>query len=409
MKKGGISMRIIQGDRLITGDGKTVLPQGAVLVHQGRIAEVGEAPLLQAAHPEAQVVSYPGCTLLPGLVDAHVHMSSLYRRPEKEEMQANPALLMVMVYKHLQDALSVGITTLRGVGEAKGIGAAIRTGYQKGWIKGPRYYTCERSLTRTGGHGSTGEVAKMEVDGPWALRQAVRQTIQEGADWIKVMDSHRGPASEYTLKELRAVTGEAHRLGRKCCIHAGNPQSIRYAIEAGFDSLEHAPFLTGELAGRAVEKGIAWVPTAYVYTRAVEDARRSLSPHPTPHELQSLRFLEETVQGYQDNLLRAWQRGVLIAAGTDICFPEEFITPIQEEVHTLCQLGIPNLEAIACATGNGARLLEGEDEFGFLKAGLCADLLLVEGDPAEEITALSAVRGVYRAGELLYCPDHPKE
>ena len=132
MKKGGISMRIIQGDRLITGDGKTVLPQGAVLVHQGRIAEVGEAPLLQAAHPEAQVVSYPGCTLLPGLVDAHVHMSSLYRRPEKEEMQANPALLMVMVYKHLQDALSVGITTLRGVGEAKGIGAAIRTGYQKG-------------------------------------------------------------------------------------------------------------------------------------------------------------------------------------------------------------------------------------------------------------------------------------
>lgn len=402
-------MRIIQGERMVTGDGKTVLPGGAVLICQGRILEAGEGEALRAAHPEAKVEAYPGCTLLPGLVDAHVHISGLYRRPEKAEMQENPAFLMLMVYKHLQDALSAGITTLRGVGEAKGIGAAIRGGYRKGYIKGPRYLTCERSLTRTGGHGSTGEVAKIEVDGPWALRQAVRQNIKEGADWIKVMDSHRQSGSEYTLEELRAVTDEAHRLGRKCCIHAGTPQSIEYAVEAGFDSLEHAPFLTEELAEKAVEKGITWVPTAYVYTKAVEDARQNLSPNPTPAELQSLRFLEETVQGYRDNLLRSYRQGVPIAAGTDICFPEQFITPIWEEVRTFCELGIPNLEAIACATGGGARLLDGEEEFGLLKAGLCADLLLVEGDPVEEIAALSRVRAVYRAGELLYRPDNGKE
>lgn len=86
--------------------------------------------------------------------------------------------------------------------------------------------TCERSLTRTGGHGSTGEVAKIEVDGPWNLRQAVRSNVKEGADWIKVMDSHRGHFSEFTLEELCAVTDEAHRLGRKCAVHAGNEQSV---------------------------------------------------------------------------------------------------------------------------------------------------------------------------------------
>lgn len=158
-------MKIIKADRIITGDGKTVLENGAVALEGSRIAAVGELSGLTARWPNAPVETMDGCTLLPGLIDMHVHISGLYRRPEKQEMQENPAYLMLMVYKHLQDALGVGITTLRGVGGAKGIGAAVRGGYRKGFIKGPRYITCERSLTRTGGHGSTGEVAKiLEMD-----------------------------------------------------------------------------------------------------------------------------------------------------------------------------------------------------------------------------------------------------
>jgi imidazolonepropionase-like amidohydrolase len=326
----------------------------------------------------------------------------MYRRPDAAEMANNLGHITLMAYKHLQDALSAGITTLRGVGEPKGLGEAIRAGYHKGYIKGPRYYTCERSITITGGHGSTGEITKLEVDGPWNARQAVRQNIKEGADWIKVMDSHRSESSEFTLEELCAITDEAHRLGKKCCIHAGTVQSIEFALKAGFDSLEHAAFLTESLAEEAISKNTAWVPTVYVYQTAVEYMRK-VCANPTQRDLDDIKFLEETVEGYNQNLLRNYQKGVLIATGTDICFPEMFITPIQDEIEALCGLGLTNLQAIECATGNGAKLLGAEGCFGTIRNGLCADLLVVKGDPSADISALRDVCEVYVNGELLYC------
>ena len=394
-------VKIIKADRIITGDGQNVLNHGAVALEGGIIRKMGELEHLKEAYPSAAVEIKDGCTLLPGLIDMHVHISGLYRRPDKAQMQENPAFLMLMVYKHLQDALSVGITTLRGVGEAKGIGAAVRGGYRNGYIKGPRYITCERSLTRTGGHGSTGEVAKIEVDGPWNMRHMVRSNIKEGADWIKVMDSHRGHTSEYTLEELCAVTDEAHRLGHKCCIHAGTEQSVEYAVEAGFDSIEHGAYLEEPLADKAIEKGLAWVPTIYVYENAV-DYMKKVTPNPTKADLVGIKFLEDTVEGYRRNFLRNYKKGILVAAGTDICFPEMFITPIQEEIKTMVRYGLTNLQAIQCATQNGAKILNMDDEIGLVKEDYCADLLIVEGNPAEDIHALDQVREVYRAGEMLF-------
>ena len=393
-------MKIIKADRIITGDGSTVVRDGAVLIDGDRIKKVGTLEELQRIAPDAETEICDGCTLLPGLIDMHVHISGLYQRPEKAEMQANPAYLMLMVYKHLQDALSVGITTLRGVGEAKGIGEAVRKGYHKGYIKGPRYVTCERSLTRTGGHGSTGEVAKIEVDGPWNLRQAVRNNIKEGADWIKVMDSHRGHLSEYTLEELCAVTDEAHRNRKKCAIHAGTEESVAFAVEAGFDTIEHGCYLDEELCARAIEKGLAWVPTVFVYMNSADYMRR-ITPNPTKAELSGIRFLEDTVDAYHKNFLRNYKAGILMATGTDICFPEMFITPIYSEIETFVKLGLTPLEAIQCATENGAKILDMADEIGLVKEGLCADLLLVKGDPAERIEDVENVEQVYRAGELL--------
>ncbi|MBQ4491577.1 MAG: amidohydrolase family protein [Pyramidobacter sp.] len=397
-------MKILLADRVITGDGKTVLENCGVAVEGDRIVKLGASEELKAAYPQAEVERKEGCTLLPGLIDMHVHISGLYRRPEKAEMQENPAFLMLMVYKHLQEALSVGITTLRGVGEAKGIGAAVRGGYRKKYIKGPRYITCERSLTRTGGHGSTGEVAKIEVDGPWELRHWVRQNIKDGADWIKVMDSHRGSCSEFTLEELCAVTDEAHRLGYKCCIHAGNEQSTEYAVKAGFDSIEHGSALNEELAAMALEKGLAWVPTIFVYENSVT-YMREVTKNPTKADLKSFEFLDHTVEGYKKNFLRNYKNGMLIATGTDICFPEMFITPLQDEIKTFVRYGLTNLQAIQCATENGAKILEMTDEIGLVKEGLCADLLVVKGNPAEDINALDNVKEVYRAGERLVCNE----
>lgn len=131
----------------------------------------------------------------------------------------------------------------------------------------------------------------------------MRSNIKEGADWIKVMDSPRGHFSEFTLEELCAVTDEAHRLGHKCCIHAGTEQSVAWAVEAGFDSIEHGAYLEEDLAQKAIEKGLAWVPTIYVYENSV-DYMKKVTPNPTKADLAGIKFLEDTVKGYRRNFLR---------------------------------------------------------------------------------------------------------
>jgi len=394
-------VKIIKADRVVVGDGRTVKEEGAIAVSGGLIADEGGMAELKAKYPGAQVEVRKGCTLLPGFIDLHVHLGNLYRRPDAAAMAGNLGHITLMAVKHLDDALSAGVTTLRAVGEPFGLGEAIRSGYAKGYIKGPRYYTCERSISTTGGHGSTGAVSKVEADGPWNLRQAIRENLREGADWIKLMDSHRGHLSEFTLEELEAASNETHRWRRKCCIHAGTVQSIEYAIEAGFDTIEHGAFMTEEMAAKAIKKGISWVPTSYVYSIAA-DYMRKICPNPSKSDAEGIKFLEETMEGYRRNLFRNYSMGILIGTGTDICFPEMFITPIQDEIKTLCGLGLSNLQAIECATGNGAKILGKESEFGTLRKGLCADFQVVEGDPTAAIGDLGNIREVYREGELLY-------
>lgn len=171
-------------------------------------------------------------------------------------------------------------------------------------------------------------------------------------------------------------------------------------MEAGFDSIEHGAYLEEDLCKKAIEKGFAWVPTIYVYENSVDYMKR-VTPNPTKADLVGIKFLEDTVAGYRRNFLRNYKMGILVAAGTDICFPEMFITPIQEEIKTFVRYGLTNLEAIQCATHNGAKILDMADEIGLVAEGYCADLLLVQGNPAQDINALDNVRQVYRAGELL--------
>jgi len=394
-------MFVLKADKIIVGDGTTVYFDKAVLIQDGKIKKIDSLERLIENYESIEFQEMDGCTILPGLIDVHVHLGSLYMRADSQAMTNNLGHITLMAYKHLQDALSAGITTLRSVGEPKGLGEAIRAGYQKGFIEGPRYYTCERSITITGGHGSTGEITKIEADGPWEVRRAVRENIKNGADWIKVMSSHRSDNSEFTLEELSAITDETHRLGKKCCIHAGNKQSIEYAIEAGFDSLEHAAFLTGELAEIAISKNLVWVPTSYVYQKAVGYMGK-YNKNSTQKELEENKFLEETLEGYKENLFNNFQKGITIATGTDICFPDMFITPIQKEIETLCDFGLLSLQAIQCATGNGAKLLSAENFFGNIREGLFADIIVVEGDPISNIKNLRNVRRVYKEGKLVY-------
>ena len=129
---------------------------------------------------------------------------------------------------------------------------------------------------------------------------------------------------------------------------------------------------------------------------------KRVTPNPTKADLVGIKFLEDTVEGYKRNFLRNYKMGILTATGTDICFPEMFITPIQDEIKTFVRYGLTELQAIECATHNGAKILELDDEIGLLQKGFRADMLIVKGNPAANIDDLNNVYEVYRDGELLY-------
>lgn len=403
-------MLILKTDRAIIGDGKQVIENAAVVVgDDGTIKDFGTWSEIMERHPEAPVQVKENCTILPGMIDMHVHIGFYDRRQDADAIRHNLGHKTLIAYKNMQDALSVGITTLRSVAEPEGLGSAIRAGLHKGYIKGPRYFTCERGIAITGGHGTRPndkvQDTVIEADGEWEIRKAVRQNLKDGADWIKVLASHREHYCEYTLGELQAAVDEVHRFNKKCCIHAATRQAIESAVIAGFDTIEHGAFLTPDLAEEAAKKGIAWIPTAYIYMYAADYLKEKIreSGHkPTKPELIEIGYFEDSINAYKNNFLKNYKKGILIATGTDIVFPDHHITPIVEEIETLCILGLQPIQAIQCATNNAAKILGRDHEFGLIKQGLFADLLIVEGNPLSDIGNLRNVKEVYKEGELLY-------
>lgn len=403
-------MKILKADRIIVGDGKTVYKDRAVAIDDhGKIGDIGTLNEISDKYKNADIETKDGCTLLPGLIDMHVHIGYYAGRYDADEIRGNLGHITLLAYKNMQDALSVGITTLRSVSEPYGLGRALRAGLHKGYIKGPRYLTCERGIAITGGHGTTPyldyEDSVIEVDGPWEAKKAVRRCIKDGADWIKVLASHREHYCEFSLEEMKAMSYETHKFGKKCCIHAATRESIEFAVEAKFDTIEHGAFLTPDLAEVAAKHNIAWIPTAYIYLYAAEYLKEKINEtgeKPTKPELIQIRYFEDSINAYNDNFLNNYKTGMLVGTGTDVIFPDKFRTPIGDEIKTLCKLGLSNIEAIKCATYNPAKILQKDNEFGTIKKGLCADILIVEGNPLEDIKAISNVKEVYKEGRLMY-------
>ena len=399
------NIKIYKADRVITGDGKQVYKNGAVAVNSGIIEDVGIFEEIQLKFPQAEVKVMENCTLMPGLTDMHVHIGYWQWRPDASAIDGGLGEVTILALKHMKEALSCGITTLRSVQEPLGLGKALRWGFHNGFITGPRYYTCERSISITGGHGSSQPDANIEANGPWEVRAAVRQCVKDGADWIKAMSSHRIHISEYSQEELNAIAEETHNLGKKCCVHAATKPSIEYAINAGFDTIEHGAFMTKEYAKKAADKGVAWIPTAYIYmyaSRYLKEELAKKNAQPTKPERVQIEYFEDSVAAYEENFMRNYEQGLLVATGTDVVFPDRPKTPIAEEMETFCKLGLTPIEAIKCATQNPAIILGGEKEFGTLAKGLQADLLIVEGNPLTDITDMKNVKEVYKSGELMF-------
>lgn len=394
---------IICAKHMITGDGKTVLENQAVAVENGKIKKIGTKEELVKEFPDKEVKDYGDATILPGLCDMHVHLGYWFSQPDS--FNYNDYLITMYAIQHAQAGLARGITSVRDLTSARKLCATMKLAAEKGFVVLPRITHVDNGMCMTGGHGYDDDIA--QVDGPWAIRQEIRRQVRDGAEWIKLLTTHRSHIPEYTQEELDAAVDECHRRGIKCAIHAGTQPGIQQSIDAGFDTIEHGTFLTYEQVQQMAEKGLAWTPTIMAYTYLYEVTKKNLEEHAgepasdtvMQKEMANWEFFEPAYKAYRDNFKKFYDTGVTVIAGTDMVIYGSPLLPLPRELQYMVEYGITPVQAIQTATYNPAKVLGCENERGLVQEGLDADLLVVGGDLSQDITLLNDVKLVTLGGK----------
>ena len=393
------------GKHVLTGDGKTHLMDGAVVVNaEGVIQDVGLKAEMTAKYPSEEVKDYGDVTLLPGLCDMHVHFGYYYSQPDQGAFDD----FMIAYYAQEQAklALSLGITTVRDLSSPHNLCKQLRLAGEKGWVKVPRIIHSDAGMCMTGGHGYDDGIE--QVDGEWEIRKEIRKQLRDGADWVKILTSGRVSFPEFTQVELNAAVDESHRVGVKCAVHAGLQPALQMAIDAGFDTIEHGTFLTYEQVQQMAANGQAWVPTMTAYTVLYEFCKEKLeagynkSDRIAAKAMKDMAFFEPAYNAYKDNFKKFYDTGVTVCTGSDMVLYDAPPLPINREMELMVEYGITPIQAIETATSNPAKVLGLADTIGQLKAGLLADMIVVKGNVAEDITAVNDLVDVYMSGEKVY-------
>lgn len=397
---------LLFADRIIIGDGETVLEQGGVQIDErGRLGAVGPAEELRRQFSGEELQDLGDAAILPGLFDMHAHLGYYYSQPDREFY--NDFMLAYYAEEQAHLALELGITTVRDVSSPHGLCRTLREAGEKGFVQVPRIVHTDAGICMSGGHGWQDGIE--EADGPWAVRAAVRRQIRDGADWVKLLTSNREDIPEFTQEELDAAVDECHRRRVKTAVHAGLQPAIQMCIDAGFDTIEHGTFMTVDQARQMAQNGQAWTPTITAYQYLWEQCRAMEEPDPAdPIGARAFRerdFFRRAAAAYRDNFKALYDTGVTVLAGSDMVLYGAPPLPIHRELALMVEYGIAPLQAIQTATQNPARVLGLEEETGTLRPGLAADLLVVNGDPARDITALDRVRRVYLGGRPVAGPD----
>ncbi|HWY42770.1 MAG TPA: amidohydrolase family protein [Candidatus Sulfotelmatobacter sp.] len=343
-------------------------------------------------------------TCLPGLMDVHTHITA---DPSDSGYQGLGVSIPRSAVKGARNArltLLAGFTTIRNVGADGFADVAVRDGINNGEILGPRMLVSGPPLGITGGHCDDNllpfefhHVASGVADGPWAARAKVREVIKYGADVIKICASggvlSRGDqpgTPQYTLEEMTAIAEEAHKLGRKVAAHAHGTQSIKDAIRAGIDSIEHSSLIDDEGIALAKQHGTYLVFDIYNDDYILQEGEKAgMLPESIEKEKKIGRLQRE-------NFRRAFQAGAKIAFGTDSgVYPHG---DNAKQFAKMIEWGMKPLDAIQASTINAADLLGSSKKAGSIEAGYFADVIAVEGNPLENVRALESVKFVMKGG-----------
>jgi len=386
-----------------TGHG---ISDAMLLIEDGKIHEAGAAARVRLLHNET-AIDLTQATCLPGLIDVHDHLTSDPTDSGYRSLGVSVPRETVKGVKNARITLEAGFTTVRNVGAAGYSDVALRDGITAGEVPGPRMLVSGPPLGITGGHCDNNLLAPQfhytdegVADGPWAARAKVREVIKYGADLIKICASggvlskgDQAGAAQYTLEEMRAIVEEAHKLGRKVAAHAHGTQSIKDAIRAGIDSVEHCSLIDDEGIALAKQAGTFLVFDIYNHDFIMHEG---LKAGMLPESIEK----ESKIGGLQrENFQRAYKAGVRMAFGTD-----GGVYPHGENARQftlMVKLGMKPIDAIQAATVNAAELLGWEHSVGTLEPGYFADLIAVEGDPLADITQLEHVKFVMKNGEIV--------
>jgi len=391
---------------LIDGIGTAVRRDAYVAVADGRIVNLGGLDELWARSGDV-VYRLPGMIVMPGLIDTHLH---LYATGSFGEEIAPPPKhradsLQLIAVGNLQAHVEVGFTTVRDTGSANAPVWALRYAACHGLFLAPRIVACGKVLTITGGHGTEyGIDMAWECDGAADLVKGVRRQRHEGADFVKVIASRLSPDGRrsipsWPVEGLAAAVGEAHALGMKVSAHVMGAEAMDVALRAGVDSLEHGWGGTDDVWAHAAEARVFLVPTLSVLYKKEKYEAEGRPPWPPTFDLHF-----GTLAQRFEECLAAQEAGVPIALGTDAANPGVYHGEGAIEFGLLVRAGLSPLEAIAAGTSRAARLCGIDGEVGSIEAGKLADLLVVRGDPSEDIGILTNpenVVGVMKAGQFV--------
>jgi imidazolonepropionase-like amidohydrolase len=394
------------GKLLDVRSGKTLTDQVVVFDEGGTITSVSS--FSTAKIPDRVVaIDLSNATCLPGLIDVHTHITSSPSDSGYNGLGVSVPRSAVTGVKNARLTLRAGFTSARNVGADGYSDVALRDGINAGDVEGPRMRVSGPALGITGGHCDNNLLpsefhfkADGVADGPWAARAKVREVIKYGADLIKICASggvlSKGDlpgTPQYSLEEMQAIAEEAHKLGRKVAAHAHGTQSIKDAIRAGIDSIEHSSLIDDEGIALAKQHGTYLVFDIYNDDFILQEgAKAGMLPESIEKEKKLGRLQRE-------NFRHAYQSGAKMAFGTDSgVYPHG---DNARQFGKMVEWGMKPLDAIQAATINAADLIGWPDKIGAVEAGHYADLIAVSGDPTSDVRVLESIKFVMKGGEVV--------
>ena len=406
---------VVHAGYLIDGTNDGPMNEMSIYIEDNRIIEV----ITGYAEPEPgdEYIDLSGYTLLPGLIDMHVHLTSDQSSKNRyiENTTLNPADYAIRSVDNAEKTLMAGFTTVRNLGDSDAVTVSLRNAISKDIVLGPRIFTAGKSIASTGGHADgTNSLNKKLSSDPGPIDgiinssddayKAVRHRYKEGADLIKITatggvlsNAKNGQNPQMTLQEIKAIVDAAHDYGFKVAAHAHGAEGIIRAVQAGVDSIEHATLMDSEGIALMRKEGTYYVPTllagAWVAEKALID-----DYYPPFVQKKALEIGPQLKSTFS----KAHQAGVKIAFGTDTG-----VTPHGEnakEFKLMVDAGMTELEAILSATLHASILLGQEENLGSISDGKLADIIAVSGNPLENITVLESVDFVMKDGNVVKKP-----